>query len=122
MTNMQVFLHFIGDYIVQNHWMSANKKARGTKGFMACLVHCASYSLPFLFIGSIPAVAAIFVSHFMIDRWNFVAWFIAAKNGVPHIRNHGFQDSVPPWLSTWLLIIIDNIIHVSCNMAALHWL
>jgi len=119
---MQILLHFIGDYIIQNHWMSVNKKAKGFKGFMACLIHCASYSLPFLFIGSIPAVLVIFGTHFLIDRTNIVAWFIAAKNGTFHIRNAGFPEDTPKWLSVWLLIIIDNIFHVVCNMLALHFL
>jgi hypothetical protein len=119
---MQVLLHFIGDYILQNHWMSVNKKKKGFIGFLACLIHCLTYSLPFLFIGSIPAVFVIFVSHFIIDRWNIVPWFIAVKNGTFHIKNCGFPADTPSWLSVWLMIIIDNIIHVSCNMAALEFL
>lgn len=119
---MQVFLHFIGDYIIQNHWMSTNKKKKGFEGFMACLIHCMSYSIPFLLIGSLPAVVVIFATHFAIDRTNVVAWFIAFKNGVSHIWNAGFPDDTPTWLSVWLLIIIDNIFHVSCNMLALAFL
>lgn len=34
----------------------------------------------------------------------------------------GFHKDVPIWLSTWLLIIVDNIIHVCINAAALKWL
>lgn len=119
---MQVLLHFIGDYIIQNHWMAVNKKVKGFKGFMACLIHCVTYSLPFLLIGSLPAVSVIFVSHFIIDRGNLVQWFIAAKNGTFSITNGGYPDGTPPFLSVWLVIIIDNIFHVCCNMAALHWL
>ena len=119
---MQVFLHFIGDYILQNHWMSIKKKQKGFEGFIACLIHCMSYSIPFLFIGSLPAVAVIFATHFAIDRTNVVAWFIAVKNGITHVRNAGFHDDVPKFLSVWLLIIIDNIFHVSCNMLALAFL
>ncbi len=119
---MQVFLHFVGDYILQNHWMSVNKKKKGLNGFMACLIHCVTYSLPFLFIGSLPAVGVIFATHFIIDRWNIVPWFIAVKNGTFHTRNAGFPDGTPQWLSVWLLIIIDNIFHVTCNMLALEFL
>lgn len=34
----------------------------------------------------------------------------------------GFHKDVPVWLSTWLLIIVDNIIHIAINGAALKWL
>jgi hypothetical protein len=31
----------------------------------------------------------------------------------------GYQDDVPAWLSVWLLIIVDNEIHLACNGAIL---
>lgn len=34
----------------------------------------------------------------------------------------GFHKDVPVWLSTWLLIIVDNVMHVAINAAALKWL
>lgn len=34
----------------------------------------------------------------------------------------GYADDVPPWLSVWLLIAADNIIHVICNALALRYL
>lgn len=34
----------------------------------------------------------------------------------------GYPSEVPPWLSVWLLIIADNVMHVLINGAALRWL
>lgn len=31
----------------------------------------------------------------------------------------GYPADVPPWLSVWLLIIADNVLHVLCNALAL---
>ena len=34
----------------------------------------------------------------------------------------GYHKSRPPWLSVWLLIIADNVMHVLCNALALRYL
>lgn len=34
----------------------------------------------------------------------------------------GYPPTTPPWLSTWLLIIADNTLHLAINYAALRWL
>lgn len=34
----------------------------------------------------------------------------------------GFPPEVPIWLSTWLLIIVDNVIHITINGIALRYL
>lgn len=33
----------------------------------------------------------------------------------------GYGPNKPPWMAVWLLIITDNLAHVICNAAALHW-
>lgn len=33
----------------------------------------------------------------------------------------GFPADRPVWLTTWLLIIVDNLMHIGINAAALHW-
>jgi len=118
---IQLGLHLIGDYIIQNDWMALNKKKPGWKGFFACLIHCVTYALPFLLIGSWQAVTVILVTHFIIDRWKLVDWFLAARNGVWHIRNFGFGEERPVFITIWLYIITDNIFHLACNYAALKY-
>lgn len=42
-----IYAHLIGDYLIQNDWMAKGKKT--STGI--CLVHIATYLLPFLFCG-----------------------------------------------------------------------
>lgn len=44
--------------------------------------------------------------------------FIAPLSDCPT----GYPPSTPIWLSTWLLIIADNTLHLAINYAALRWL
>lgn len=72
----QLILHLIGDYLLQNDWMAQNKKKKGANGFIACVTHCTLYSFPFLFLCSWRAVLVIFSTHFLIDRWFFIKWYM----------------------------------------------
>lgn len=113
----QFVAHAIGDYILQSHWMATQK----TKNSVAAGVHAVTYTLPFLLITqSWQALLLIMGTHFLIDRFRlarFVVWF---KNGPWHpLTATGYQDDVPPWLSVWLLIAADNIIHVVINGLAI---
>lgn len=124
---MQLILHGIGDYVVQTNKWAIGKKNKGLYGFMCCLKHCVTYSLPFKFIGSWWAVLVIFLTHFIIDRSQLVAYFLAIKNNVKYrhmydIRNYGFPQLTPPYLSIWLLFITDNIFHIICNFISLKYL
>ena len=147
MLGWAVLLHFIGDYITQTNWMANNKQER----WFPAILHGASYALPFLLLTqSIPALLVIFGTHVLIDHYRLARHFIAWKNayfgpwgfkqhyddkgkptwwevwtkdGIEDVhKNNGFPDSVPIWMSTWLMIITDNIIHILINFAALLWL
>jgi len=128
---IQLILHGIGDYLLQTDTQATNKKKPGWYGFKNCLFHCITYSIPFLFIGSWMAVLIIFLTHFAIDRSNFIAYLIAVKNGTKRydgnnveydIRNFGFHKDRPFALSIWLYIIVDNLFHIICNYIALKYL
>lgn len=116
----QVLAHVVGDYILQSHWMATEK----TKRSIAAAVHAVTYTLPFLLITqSAAALAIICGTHFLVDRFRlarFVVWF---KNGYLNepMTATGYRDDVPAWLSVWLLIIADNIIHVVINGIALKY-
>lgn len=92
----------------------------------------------------------IFGTHFLIDRFRlarYVVWaknwlgpkgpmverrYSAANDGIVCYRLNrqpfsacsatGYDAMVPIWLSTWLLIIADNTLHLAINYAALRWL
>lgn len=94
-------------------------------------MHCTTYSLPFKFITSWWGVLAIFLSHFIIDRTNIIAYMLAIKNNVQKpnplahyvgegakvydISNFGFAPERPFAISIWLYIICDNLCHIICN-------
>jgi len=127
----QVLAHAVGDYILQSHWMATEK----TKRSLAAGIHAVTYTLPFLFLTQSPAALAFICgTHFLIDRFRLARWIVWIKNGYAFKRpaladgvigqptSTGYADDVPAWLSVWLLIIADNILHVVLNGVALAWL
>ena len=73
---IQLILHMVGDYLLQNDWMAQNKKVKGWEGAWACFVHCFTYSVPFVVAFGWYAGIVVFVTHFAIDRTGFVVWFM----------------------------------------------
>ena len=134
----QLVAHAVGDYILQSHWMATEK----TKQHFAAPVHAITYTLPFVLITqNLAALAVICGSHFLIDRYRLARFVVWAKNGpcrraakhhegafdgyvysLKPVTATGYSDDVPPWLSVWLLIAADNIIHVLCNGLAIYFL
>lgn len=122
----QLLLHLIGDYVLQTDWMARTK----TRASLVALGHAAVYSAPFLVLSpSAAALAVIAVSHFLIDRYRLARHVAFAKNKVTdwrltwaECRVTGFPDGVPPGQAFWLMIMIDNTLHLSINYAALRWL
>lgn len=116
----QLILHLFGDFILQNDWMALNKKEKGFKGAAACFIHCLLYALPFLLITGFTQVFFIFITHYIIDRYNFVTWFLSKRNGVD-MSNFGFSKDKPTFISVWLNIITDNAFHIMGNYAIITW-
>lgn len=124
----QIIAHAIGDYIAQSDWMAGEKTKRNVAAFW----HVATYGLPFLFFKpSLTAYLVIVVSHFVIDRWRLARYIVWAKNHLaPKAWRYswadcnatGYHKDRPVWLSVWLLIVADNILHVIINGIALRWL
>lgn len=102
----QFILHLIGDYLLQNDWMALNKKAKGGKGWLACFIHCLLYSLPFLLIASPLQVLFIFATHFIIDRWFFIKWYM---------NTVGQTNFAKPPTGPWSIFFVDNTFHLICN-------
>ena len=108
----QLIAHAVGDYILQSDWM-ANEK---TKRSLAAAAHAVVYSLPFCvfgldLVGSLPQLAVIIGTHFVIDRWRLARYVVWLKNEalappgsgfVPWAQctATGYPDARPPWLST----------------------
>lgn len=138
----QLIAHAVGDYVLQSDWM-ANEK---TKKSVAALAHVVTYTLPFLFLTqNWRALLIIAGSHFIIDRWRLARYVCWLKNFLqpPTVEvtqtpygdhdewtwNHpwsecsgtGYHQDRPAWLAVWLMIITDNLMHVSINALALRY-
>lgn len=139
----QLIAHGFGDYVFQSDWMANTK----TKKSVACLAHVCTYLIPFLFLTQDPAALfLIAATHFVIDRWRlarYVIWvknfwsprtykphqILTAENRDPMRCNYswgecqatGYGPETPPWMATWLMIIVDNLLHVTCNAMILAW-
>jgi hypothetical protein len=117
----QLLAHAVGDYILQSHRMATEK----TKHSIAAALHAVTYGLPFLLLTTSPAALAIIIgTHFVIDRWRLARFVCWAKNWPwqKKVTATGYPDDVPAWLSIWLMIAADNIMHITINGAALRCL
>lgn len=123
-----VLLHFIGDYLVQTDWMAQCK----TKQWLPAVVHGVTYGVPFVFATmSLPALFVIIVTHIVIDHYRLARHVVWAKNQLaPKEWRYswaegnltGYRNDAPPWLTTWLMIIADNTMHVTINTLAILFL
>ncbi len=126
-TGTQILMHLIGDYIFQFDYQALGKKKPGSKHAIQCLTHCLTYTIPFLFLTrDIWALILIMTTHYLIDRTHIVSRFICWKNNLildgmtPYSfegskSNMGHHPSRPPFISVWLGIITDNILHITIN-------
>ncbi len=122
----QLLAHAVGDYLLQSDWMAREK----TKRSLAAFVHVCFYLLPFLLITqNVYALAVIGGTHFVIDRWHLARYVAWLKNrpwpgSTPwsECRETGFHRDTPAWLAGWLVVIIDNILHVVINALAITYI
>ena len=128
LTAAQLVAHGVGDYLLQSDWMANEKTKRSWPAF----AHATTYTLPFVLLTrSAPALGFILLTHFVIDRWRlarYVVWaknFLAPRHAWPvwsECSKTGYHHSRPDWMAVWLLIIADNLLHVSLNSFALTFL
>lgn len=116
-----LFLHMLGDYVTQNHWLAITKVQNTKIGYLACLIHSLLYSLPFLLLGSVSAVTIIFISHFLIDKFRLAKYIVQLKNWCFNTPT-GFPEGTPAFISIWILFIVDNLLHISINYLSIYYL
>ena len=76
------------------------------------------------------ALAVIAGTHFVIDRFRLARyvcwvkdwpwpsrrpWAQCTKTGFP-------DDKQPAWIALWIMIVVDNTMHVVINGASIRWL
>lgn len=123
----QLLAHLLGDYVLQTDRMAQRK----TGSLWWALVHGVIYTLPFLLLThSLVALEVIAISHAIVDRFRLARYIVAFKNSVTDWGQRaslfhtptGYPLETPPWMAFWLLIIVDNTLHLCINYAALRWL
>lgn len=120
--------HLVGDYLLQSDWMATSKTTR----WWPAVAHALIYGLPFLLVTHSPLALAVIVgTHAVIDRYRLARYVVWAKNLLAprgsnppwrECRATGYSPDRPPWLAVWLMIIVDNTVHVAINVAAVAWL
>lgn len=120
--------HGVGDYVLQSDWMAARKTSR----WWPAVAHGLTYGLPFIpLVPSFWAWLVIVSTHVVIDRYRLARYLVWAKNFLAprswwrpwaDCRATGYPSDRPVWLTTWLMIIADNLVHVVINFAAVAWL
>ncbi len=122
----QLVAHAVGDYLLQSEWMAREK----TWQPLAALAHSVLYVVPFLFITRNPlTLAVIGGTHFIVDHWHLARYIAWLKNRPwpgsrpwSECKATGFSPDTPVWAAGWLVVIIDNIVHILINGLAIHWL
>ena len=122
----QLIAHLFGDYILQSSWMANNK----TKRWFPAIVHACAYSTPFLimFRPSFLAMVVIISTHILIDHFRlakylaFTSQYLAPPSEWKSwfdCNGTGYHKDTPVWLAMWLMIIVDNTMHLIINYWAL---
>ncbi len=125
-TANQLVAHLVGDYLLQSDWMASNKHRR----MDAALVHVIFYTLPFVFITQQPvALGLIALTHLIVDRYGLARYVVWLKNRPwpgsrpwSECRKTGFPPDMPVWSASWLVVIVDNVIHILCNGVIIYFL
>lgn len=125
----QLVIHAVGDYILQSDYMATAK----TNKWSAAITHVLVYGIPWLVLTQSPAALAVICgTHLVIDHWRlarYVSWaknFLAPRSAWPkpwaECKATGYDPEKPPYMSVWLMIIADQVMHVICNGLAIYYL
>jgi len=147
----QLILHLVGDYVTQSQWMAENKTKRFWPAWAHALVYSLPFLLigseaawlvilwsHFLIDRYSLAKYVVYAKNRVLDPWSlenpsdyfFMPSVEHQKQKQEHIIRWkwsncsatGYPSDMPPWLSVWLLIAADNVLHLTINYAALRWL
>lgn len=120
----QILLHLLGDFFLQNDWMATNKATYSREGWIACIIHCLLYAIPFgICYGNAYIFLLVLITHFLVDKFTlarFVTKFINWRwerdwGGTNYSHDLGFDHERPPYITVWIHIIRDNTIHIAGN-------
>lgn len=130
----ELILHLLGDYVLQTEQMAVRK----LQSWYWAVIHALAYSGPFfIYLGIIngdwvqgwKAWLVIFGTHALIDRMGMASTVCRLKNllwfgpGAPQKDERtGYGIDTPPFIRFWLVVIVDNTMHLIINHIALIYL
>jgi len=95
--------HLAGDFLFQTSWMARYKSSK----IVPLTAHVIVYTIFVVLTGGLVdtwlpvwAIAVIFVTHWLIDRFTFGAWWAHTIQGVTREED------------AWLRIVADQILHI----------
>lgn len=132
---IQLLMHLWSDYCMQPGKWAERKRT----DIRYAAAHGLQYGLLFLIAGTVlpsnifscsfDAFLMITLTHILIDRFYPARYIIFFKNWlVDHgsrwsdCSKTGYSSDMPAWMAVWLMIIVDNTMHLTINWAALTWL
>lgn len=100
--------HLVGDYLLQNDWMSLNKKRYGLVGSIPCFIHCMIWTSCVLAFGGYWAAdwrasSILIVTHFIQDHTTIIRRWMSL------IGQDKFANGP---CSPWSIIVVDNVWHI----------
>lgn len=94
--------HLAGDYLLQNEFLALNKSKNTKTGWIAAIIHCLLYTFAvcvFMWNFNWYWILIVFMSHFLIDKFNFTEWYLTKIKGRSlrkFINKNGFwHDGLP---------------------------
>jgi len=146
----QLLAHLWGDYILQSDWAATNKTSKSFSCLVHVVLYGLPFLfLTFSPLALLVIVGTHFVidrwrlAKYLVYAKNFLAppsatFFFSLddpdlkegdqftklkdKYTWENCKGNGYPSETPIWLSTWLLIIADNTLHLTINYFALKYL
>jgi len=115
--------HLAGDYLLQNRAMMLRKTENSLTGQFWCALHCLFYTFSVcLFLGTTDPImaAAVFLSHWPIDRWSLAAkWMKAIQSRQPGIVYKNKEIDAAFYAIVYTAA--DNTMHTTLMWLAIEW-
>lgn len=123
-----LFGHLTGDYLLQSRMMALHKGRQGWSGVLWCTIHAAVYTASialFLWTMQPLVLAAVFVSHWIPDRWSLGQKWLGLIHGRNFIQAYGGSDpyrEINIAFSCLVYTVVDNTFHLMSLWLVGHFL
>ena len=115
--------HLVGDYLLQNNWMALGKSKHNGLGWFTCTVHCLFYTVAvcsLMWLWDIKWIVAVFLSHFVIDKFGFPEWYCKLIKGrsigsfMSDAENFTYTPHVAlrAGFNVFVYVVVDNTMHI----------